>query len=254
MSNMVERSSIVLKVRNLYKIKSFSSRYRKKKQFLDVLSYQKLHKFKFQDRKLIKMNILQEKEKVVTEYFEEDHNKEDEDTYCKDEEDLGSNSELSESESGDDEMEEEYVDSDEYDDMEEECNSDEDFDDLVEEEHSSEHEIENLSETNQLSQSKLSQVLVDYETTDNEKSLDEDAIDQEGTEEVENNGNIVLENMNEISNIDELNVSELDDDDVEALMAMQFRDTRLQSHIREHDLNLIPRDATRNDKPTNQPC
>merc|ERR1719369_2236396 len=62
----------------------------------------------------------------------------------------------------------------------------------------------------------------------------------------ENNGN-VSDSFEQIDNLEELDVSIIDDDDVEALMTMQFRDTRLQSHIREHNLNLIPREATRND-------
>merc|ERR1712096_511007 len=117
MSNIVERSSIALKVRNLYKVRSFSSRYRKKKQFFDVLSYQKLHKLqKYQDRKLNKMKILQDevlkKEEVVTKHLEEDHKKDsrkNEDNYCEDEEDICSNSELSEDESEDEEIEEHEV-------------------------------------------------------------------------------------------------------------------------------------------------
>merc|ERR1719369_1314517 len=62
----------------------------------------------------------------------------------------------------------------------------------------------------------------------------------------ENNGN-VSDSFEQIDNLEELNISVMDDEDVEALMAMQFRDTRLQSHIREHNLNLVPREATRND-------
>ena len=57
---MVEKSSIALKVKILSKIRSFSSRYRKKKQFCDILSYQKLRKFQKYQRKLKKLKTRQE--------------------------------------------------------------------------------------------------------------------------------------------------------------------------------------------------
>jgi len=267
MSNMVERSSIAVKVKNLSKIRSFSSRYRKKKQFFDVLSFQKFHKLQMiQDKQLKKLELLQEdvvkrQEEISREQqkvnFSQDTNAlEDDEEVCEEEEDFDSSSSSSSSsdylsESDEDEMGafdneyEECLDSDEYEYMEEECNA---------EENHSEHEeeligiSEELEEFDQLSSIEEENVLVDYDLTDDEvsESLIENRIFRE-TQDPENNGNLVVENLNEISNIEELDVSFVDDDDVEALMAMQFRDTRLQSHIREHNLNLVPREATRND-------
>jgi len=255
MSNMVERSSISLKVK-----KSFSSRYKKKKQFFDVLSYQKFHKLQYQDRQLKRLELLHEqvlkKQQENCKDDKEDKHEED-DEFCEDEEDVDNYSSssdfISESE---DEMEtleeEEYLDSDEYEEMEEEAEYDSDENLLGEfEDDQCEIFAEGTASTEETEESDESHVegnvLVDYELTDDEVSVTEDLNVYVDEPDLENNGNEVEENLNEISNIDELNVSVMEDDDVEALMAMQFRDTRLQSHIREHNLNLVPREATRND-------
>jgi len=265
MSNMVERSSIAVKVRNLSKIRSFSSRYRKKKQFFDVLNFQKFHKLQMiQDKQLKKLELLQEdvmkkQEEINREQQQQKVNNsqetnvfEEDEEFCEEEEDFDSSSSSDYiSESDEDEMEafdnedEEFLDSDEYEYMEEECDAEENLSELEEELLGVSEELE---EFDQLSSIEEENVLVDYDVTDDEvsESLLGNRLYQENLDP-ENNGNLVVENLNEISNIEELDVSLVDDDDVEALMAMQFRDTRLQSHIREHNLNLVPREATRND-------
>ena len=260
-NNMVERSSIALKVK-----KSFSSRYKKKKQFFDVLSYQKFHKlqkYQYQDRQLKRLELLHDqvlkkqeescKEDQKDKHVLQEKTHEEKDEFCEDEEDFDSSSSSSDFISdSEDEMEtleeEEYLDSDEYEEMEEEAeyDSDENLGEFEEDEEGDilAEETANI-ETEQTNVE--GNVLVDYELTDDEISITEEVNVYQDEPDLENNGNVVEENLNEISNIDELNVSVMDDDDIEALMAMQFRDTRLQSHIREHNLNLIPREATRND-------
>jgi len=252
-----------LRVRTLSKIRSFSNRYRKKKAFFDVLSYQKLYKFKkYQDRKLKiqKLRLLQDelqrkKQLIQAEIKSEEESDEEfvddeEDSECAS--DSNSEDDLAEFESEDeneyDSDEYEYMEDEEYDSFDEEecCESDENLEiepeegEIERENHTS---VRNLIEKEKRSENEL----VDYDTTDDENSLVEEH-HHDHSIELENNGNEICENLNEISNVEELNVSsDLDHDDVEALMAMQFRDTRLESHIREHNLNLIPRDPTRND-------
>ena len=59
----------------------------------------------------------------------------------------------------------------------------------------------------------------------------------------DSNGN---DEYQEFGSEEDFNIS-LSEVDIASLMALQFRETRLQSHIKEHQLNLVPRDPTRND-------
>jgi len=288
---MVERSTVALKVRSL-PCTSLSRRYRKKKQFCDVLSFQKYHKLQMmmiQDKQQKKIEKLKEdlikteetinieNQKVLNDQVDENSDKEEhdnsvEDEFCDEEESfsdeyadeeefessISSSSEyLSEIES---EMEVgEYWDDDEHfapdqyeteteletreidDEKHLHCNDEEQIKDF-------EHEQGRQQFVTNLHANRL----VDYVSTDDEIPLFDDS-------DIENNGNEYSENLNEASNVQEtldgtINIENregstppVDDFDVEAVMAMQFRDTRLESHIREHSLNLIPREATRND-------
>jgi len=286
---MVERSTVALKVRSL-PCTSLSRRYRKKKQFCDVLSFQKYHKLQMmmiQDKQQKKIEKLKEdllkteetinieNQKVLNDQVDENSDKEEhensvEDEFCDEEESssdeyadeeefessISSSSEyLSEIES---EMEVgEYWDDDEHfapdhyetelesreidDEKHLHCNDEEQIKDF-------EHEQGRQQFVTNLHANRL----VDYVSTDDEIPLFDDS-------DIENNGNEYAENLNEASNVKETldgtinienregSIPPVDDFDVEAVMAMQFRDTRLESHIREHSLNLIPREATRND-------
>jgi len=177
---------------------------------------------------------------------EEAHSEEDEEIFY--DEEYGSYSSDSEYISESDMEVVDYFDSDEY------ANSDEDCGDQETEEFDKKQAIDEF-EQQQVELQKVPNMhmngLVDYLSTDDEVSV----LNQSDSE---NNGNEVLENLNEASSVHEnLDVTSnigrhndsttVDDFDVEAVMAMQFRDTRLESHIREHGLNLIPREATRND-------
>ena len=289
---MVERSSVALKVRSL-SCTSLSRRYRKKKQFCDVLSFQKYHKLQMmmiQDKQLKKIEKLQEdltkteetilkkKQKECIDQNNENVDKEDfdssvEDEFCEeeilsdeydlneeyedelgDEEELGSSSSsseyLSEIESDMEVVEytgnDERFDSDEYDTEPEIKDNDplqSNYDDQIKD-FDQEQREQHLVINTQVNQ------LVDYVSTDDEIPLFDDS-------DVESNGNDYEVNLNEASSVVETldstknfenpDDTPVDDFDVEAVMAMQFRDTRLESHIREHSLNLIPREATRTD-------
>jgi len=284
---MVERSMVALKVRSL-SCTSLSRRYRKKKQFCDVLSFQKYHKLQMmmkqdkQQKKIEKLKedlmkteetIILENQKIRNDQVEEDSDKKEhdysvEDEFCEEEEFLS-----------DDYAEEEFESSissssDYLSEVESEMEVIEHWEDdehSAPDQYETEHENQEIEDKKHLHSDDEVQLkglehehgkqqyvanlhvnrLVDYVSTDDEVPLFYDS-------DIEDNGNEYAENLNEASSVAEtldstINIENhegsttVDDFDVEAIMAMQFRDTRLESHIREHSLNLIPREATRND-------
>jgi len=277
-------------------MRSFASRYKKKKQFCDVLSYQKFHKLQTIQEKQLKKKMEMLKEVVLKKEQEislQEHVLSDQTVEAMYEE-FSEEEDFSDEELGEEEAEE-SVDEEEDAIADEECLEEEDFDECCEEEAESDEDdvdgifmtgsedeeietvveddiqyIDNIDEGNFREHApseefrgdskeikmnfehigeKVPKVtgLVEYFSTDDEFSAS-DAGENLHEADIENNGNLVFENLNEAPNIEEeMNISVMDDEDVEALMAMQFRDTRLQSHIREHNLNLVPREATRND-------
>ena len=197
---------------------------------------------------------MQKEKENVTEYLEDvlKNEHEDEDEYSEDEEDLSSSSELSESESEEDEMEamEEYFEDvpkkvkeeDEYSEDEEDLGSSSE----LSESESEDDEMEVMEEEEYIESDNYDHV---RRKIDEERLLDESVFESDiNSDEYE----IMEEECNRDKNFGDLveekeYSSEHERNQLSESKTNHVLDTILQNHIREHDLNLIPRAATRSD-------
>jgi len=310
---MFERSSVILKLRNRSKIGCFKSRYRKKKQVFEIISYQKLKiiqklKERKQQKKLkvlndvLKLKQTEEENDQEKCYFESSDEESDLEESKEEESCVGSfeDGEVYEDEDIEDD-EDEIDDSSEISMIDEDnkpaiylssSNSefmsddeDEDFDfreyinngndefvesNVISLAPSDLHDalpFEEVAETkprtgigsamnnplNNMSLNTSSFLDEQYLPTSNDYDDKDDRILTmhqglyNGTPN-DNKEDIVEAEatLNEATNVEDLERS-MDEADVEALMAMQFRDTLLQQHIQDHNLDLVPREATRID-------
>jgi len=232
MVNKVDRASVSLKVKYLSKVRSVCSRYKKKKHVFDVLNYQKnkIHeKMKEKRLKLKKLKLIQDKLYSKHDVSEQNNGRLSSEDECEEDSDVSLNSE--------------------------DLSNDDDMNNIEAESTDSEYlssEEESVDDDSIMNQNLVKEIAPSREQNSRLNNIVFNDINNLAVQDPpsptleENNGN-VSDSFQQIENLEELDVSIIDDDDVEALMAMQFRDTRLQSHIREHNLNLIPREATRND-------